>query len=1373
MSTTFLKRKTLVVLAVLWSCLRLNAQEGTGFETISTAQGLSQGMIFGMLQDQEGFIWVATKEGLNRYDGYNFRVFTTDPGNPYSLSSNYIRSVFEDSKGYIWAATLDAGLNVYDKKTGRFHRIMNKQGDRNSLSGNRMRSGIIELPDGRIMVAPENEGINLITLNDDFFAKDSPPVIQRFNLPGNEQPSGIGKDDKGKIWVGCTDKKIYVFDPSGNFRLLSDGKTFTTALATVGTKLWASRDVLVADSMTVYRPFDTTFHFIPGTMVRDQSGRISVGPIGLIPPGVAHSHCYDFTGSAPGKPVSTARNYIFTSSKIKLQVLMVDRSGIIWAGTSGLGINKYNLASTRFHHLLPGFSVRSIIPIGPTQLYVAGWDRDWWINTTGEQVSKPLPSGLGPDSYDNFVVTKNGDYWLWKNDEKKLYRYNSKPQVLASMVLNLRGAEDKQPMYEDRKGNIWICGLSGDLVRVSPTTGKVSYFSINTDPSKSMLANAQSNCFYEDATGVIWIGTEEGFVKLAPGEGNIQPAVTWYRNHGPGSLNYNYVSCFLDDPADNRFLWICTKGGGLNRMEKATGKFDYLTTRDGLPNDIVYGILADDMGNIWGSTNRGIFCLLAAKKGLRSRSFRNFSKSDGLQGEEFNTGGFVKLPSGELLFGGVNGLNIFNPAEILAPGYQPNVFITSLLIDNKDVVPGDNTGVLGQTIEKTSSITLSHLQDILTLEFSSLDFTSAAQNKYRYQLAGIDDNWVESNARRSATYLHLPAGRYTFRVQASNSQGEWSSHIAELRIRVLPPWWLTWWAWIIYALVLGFCIRAWFRFSINRARLRSQLNFEKQEARRVKELDNVKTQLYTNITHEFRTPLTVIMGMAQQLIKQPDEQFRQRMDMIVRNGQNLLDLVNEMLDLSKLETGKMQLQITHGDVLLFLRYIVESFNSLAISQRKKLFFLTGLESLQVGYDAEKLRQIVANLLSNALKFTPENGTIYITVGKNEIPHDEPNVTLIIKVKDNGIGIPEDELENVFDRFYQLDNSSTRKADGTGIGLALTRELVKLMEGEIIVKSPPTGADKGSEFTVILPLLKTHVMDETLVPAIATLQLTDEIKENNIQSRNANPDDTRPMILLVEDNPDVVAYTASCLSGYRLAVGQDGREGFDLAKELVPDLVITDVMMPFVDGFELCRKLRADEKTSHIPVIMLTAKADLGSRIEGLEQGADVYLEKPFNPEELLVRIKKLLELRQRLRQHYLRTAGIEETVTEQITGPEMPVPETPIEDSFVTRVREAIEQHVDNPDFTVEQLCRMVFMSHSQLHRKLDALTGLSPNKFIRLIRLNQSKELLKVASNSIASVALDCGYNDPGYFARVFKQEFGCTPQEWRANETKAGQLS
>ncbi len=1355
------------------SCLGLcaSAQQVTGYETISIAQGLSQGMVFATLQDQEGFIWVATKNGLNRYDGYEFKVFTNDPYNSNSLSSNTVTALFEDSKGRIWVGTENAGLNVYDKKSARFYRITHNADDAGSLSGNSIRNSITETVDGRILVPVDNAGFNVISLPDNFFEKKQVPVIVRLSLPGNEQVYGIGKDKTEAIWISSYTNKVYRFDPLNNtFQLFDDYRFYNSGYITEDGAVWINNNFFLWDKTNAIPLFDTTKIKAGNLLMKSRD----------LPWIDFHEELFYYSISRwePGKPIRWGYDLPLTKDSKVLFPFLIDRSGMLWTGTKGYGLRKYNIAASRFRPQARAFSVRYIVP-SPNGIFLGAYPYDWRKLANDSLESKVLNKVLPNRAIDNIIVSKTGDYWIRTDDVDSttgVYQYSNRTHELTpfpSVQFN-HGEGDKQPMTEDSKENIWVPALGGTFTRINEATGTTDTFTINTSRTTPMPARALCTALYEDGRGVFWSGTEEGFTKIDFNKSkNNQPAVTWYFNSAVNrnSLNYNHVSCFLDDPASpDKYIWIGTKGGGLNRLDKTTGDFFHLTAKDGLPNDVVYGLLADNAGNIWGSTNRGIFCLLSQNGDTSNHwQFRNFSKTDGLQDDEFNTGAYAKLANGDLAFGGVNGVNIFNPAEVLVAGFSPDVFITNILVNNEAITPNDKTGLLQQSIERTKNLTLTWRQDILTLEFSSLDFTAPDQNKYRYQLAGVDKDWVESGNRRTATYLHLPNGNYIFKVQGTNSQGVWSNKIAELRIHVLPPWWRSWWAYICYAFLLGLCIWAYFRFTLNRAKLKAQLNFEQLEAKRVKELDIVKTQLYTNITHEFRTPLTIILGMAQQIANKPDEYFKNGMDMIIRNGQNLLKLVNEMLDLSKLETGKMSLQLVNGDMINFLRYIVEAFHSLAEGQHKQLHFLSDIDTLHVAYDPEKIRQIVTNLLSNALKFTPERGNIYISINEHNDAGQPEKTFLIIKVKDTGIGIPEDQLPYIFERFYQSDNSHTRKAGGTGIGLALTKELVRLMEGEISVKSPPSGSNKGSEFTVSLPLAKVDdAAENDLSPLLKISDQTTAVfpSENKIVITNENGD-SKPLILLVEDNADVVAYTASCLPDYRLAVGKDGKEGFEIAKEIIPDLVVTDVMMPFVDGFELCKLLRSDEHTSHIPIIMLTAKADIESKLEGLSMGADAYLEKPFNKDELLIRINKLLELRKNLQQYYLQKAGLVHANTSPATaaGANELAMNNKREDEFVKRVREAIEVHLNDSHFTVEQLCKLVFMSHSQLHRKLDALTGCSPNKFIRMLRLNKAKELLKDPSNSIGSVALDCGFNDPGYFARIFKQEHGVTPQEWRGN--------
>lgn len=1343
------------------------------YDALTTSNGLSQGYIYDILQDSDGFMWFGTKDGLNRYDGYTFKVYTSNNYDPYSISNNNVNRLFEDSKGRLWVLT-DFGINVYDKRKDRFYRILHDPKNANSLSGNKINQPVIELPDGRFLVFPEEKNLNVISLPADFPETTVQPVITRLSAPGAYNVTCMYTDGSKKVWI--VSDKVYELQPN-DLSLVWRKNGF----AYFGQTAPAADGGVWGDDIYFSQVQDTNMYPLFTKDITKGHGRVFLHDgdkkwfwLGITDSG--RLELYDIQNWQRGAPLDPDKTRLHSIPEVTPTKFYKDKSGLVWMGTNGYGLHKYSKGAEKFRLIAPGLSVRKIMSLPNNQVFVRGWGALKKFDTGGKELTGKAEKELF-DGRDFFM---GKDFTIWGLHRKNGYSADNFDEVIeklnlvtnASAVYKInvsREEELQESKMEDSKGHIWLTGFGGRMIVLNPVTGANKKITINTDAANPMLKGAQITALYEDAAGIYWAGTENGLAKINFQFDAVTPKVTWYRTNAADNmaLNYSHVTCIINDPADNNYLWVATKGGGLNRLNTTTGQFTHITTKEGLCNDVVYGLLTDDTGNVWGSTNNGIFCLLNKQRDSKGKWFiQHFTKTSGLQDDEFNTGAYARLNNGYLAFGGVNGFNIFDPAVVLKSGFTPNVFITNILVGNQVVTPNDKTGVLQQSIEQTASITLNYLQDILTLEFSSLDFTEPNQNKYRYQLVGIDKDWIESGSRRTVTYLHLPAGSYTFKLQGSNSQGVWSDKVTALKIRVNPPWWLSWWAYVLYTGLIAFAVRSYFKFKVNKAQLQSQLNFEQKEAKRVKELDAVKTQLYANITHEFRTPITVILGMANQVKNEPEKHLKTGMDMIVRNGENLLNLVNEMLDLSKLEDGKMTLHLINSDIISFLRYIVESFQSLAASNQKQFHFLADTDELLVAFDAEKTRQIITNLFSNALKFTPAQGNIYVSVSQEQPVSGKGFTTLVLKVKDTGIGIPESQIPHIFDRFYQLDNSHTRKAEGTGIGLALTKELVKLMNGSIDVKSPPVGATKGTEFIIKIPLQKISSADEEVLRTSFAAEQTKVTAKAAIPApvimETAQDREAGPLVLLVEDNADVVAYTASCLADYKLAVGKDGKEGLEIATGAIPDLIITDVMMPYMDGFEMCRKLRQDERTSHIPVIMLTAKADMQSKLEGIEQGADVYLEKPFHKEELLLRIRKLLEQRKALQLYYSRQIGL--VTSEEMLPAAVPEVQEQLEHEFVKKVRNIVVANFSNYEFSVEQLCKQVFMSHSQLHRKLEALTGCSPNKFIRIVRLNKAKELLTNPSLSIAAIALDCGYNDAAYFARVFKQEYGKTPQEWRS---------
>lgn len=1335
------------------------------YKTLSAADGLSQGYIWDMIQDRDGFLWMTTKAGLNRYDGYNFKVYNHDAYDTTTISSNDLGYLLEDSKGRIWVTT-ENEFNIFDKKRDRFVRLIYAHKQPHSAASVTWYNQIVELPDERFLIHASDHYFELITVGDDIFDNPRSVKVVYIPKPGFHFAETIKKGTDGHIYFRLRDT-LYRLNLTKNiFEPVHGTKPFDLGYINRTGKTWA-RDQFISYIDKDYQLYPT-FSKSP---LDGQSTNMLVednGRMWLSIPDINTLKIYDTQKWSKENPLNPNTTLLLEDKNTAGNVLLCDKTGLIWLGLNGHGLRKYSFESEKFRHQAHGLSIKKISKNHKGEIFLNGWSGRKMITQDGKYMDWQMGD---LDQYFDYLLKENGIFWRikrvpFKNQIIAFEKINMVTNQKETIPVRLKGRYDHQHhLLEDQLGYLWIGGIDGDIAVFDTKSGKTAEFRLSIeDQSNEILVTA----IYQDHSGIIWIGTILGFAKIE--SSNIftsKPKITFFKNDpkNKNSLNYNHVLTFIDDPSNFHLLWIGTRGGGLNLFNKKTGSFTHVTTSQGLCNDVVYGLLDDESGNIWGSTNNGLFCLLQNKERKDNFEFRHFTEAAGLQAAEFNTDAYLKFANGDLAFGGINGINVFNPKEILIDTFAPNIFITKLLIGNKLVKVGDEHKILQTALEYTPSITLNHEQDVFTLEFSSLDFRAPDQNRYRYQLVGIDDAWTESGSRRSVTYSHLPAGTYTFKVQGSNSLGIWNDKIAQLTIHILPPWWATWWAYLMYLSVIGYGIRWYYVYKINKNKVEAQLIFEQKESHRVKELDKIKTHLYTNITHEFRTPLTVILGMVQHIRKSAADHLDSGLDMIERNGNNLLRLVNEMLDLSKLEAGKMELNLTNGDVINYIRYIVESFHSVAENQEKRMHYLSSLDHLYVKYDEEKIRQIISNLLSNALKFTSKKGDIYISI------YIDNQNQLCIKVKDNGKGIPETQQHHIFDRFYQADSTHTRNAEGTGIGLALTKELVKLMEGDISVKSPPVGSKVGTEFTVVLPLESIHdYIESAEINAQKKIQnqISNDVRYNNRLSIQNHDYTDKELILLVEDNTDVVAYTANCLKDYRLAVGRDGQEGYEIACDLVPDLIITDVMMPFMDGYEMTKKIREDVRTSHIPIIMLTAKADIESKLEGIEYGAEVYLEKPFNVDELTLRVRKLLERRAQLQRLYASQIGISSPLTDEkniqndfTQAQKIVIPK--IENEFVKKVTNEINEHISDENYNVDQLARNVFMSYSQVQRKLNALIGMSPNHYIKVLRLAKSKELLIDTDDSIVNISMMCGFSDPSYFGKVFKQEFGLTPHEWR----------
>ncbi len=1390
-------RFTIIVCILL--CLRLQAQVNGNYSMLSVNDGLSQGMVFDILEGSDGFLWIATKDGLNRFDGYGFEVFAPDAFDPFSIASSEIRGLYEDSHGWLWL-TYEGGIDFFLPETGQaFHLPITSPESFNGYV-----HSIAFLPDGTAWMEcdsalwkieatadilekagdanqafPDIQYVPFSKLAVDipaglrfysiFFSKDKTLLtgtsngVYRIEQQGSryhlipeamqgKQAHLIGEDHAGRLWMHTFDE-LWVRESRGkSFEKVRSGVTWEWYFDSDG-NLWN-------------RHRETIRKWLPEQLAAGGSPAFETP---IIP---------DFSESP---------SFYFTDVEI-------DRSGNVWVGTSGYGLVKINPRKPKFKSYLPQITMRRFYedPDGNLFNILSGQaffsDKNFDRNRANpwlEKIARQLfVTALAFDH--------QGNCWV-KSWYGEAYRIDAATKEIATYPMPGSG------LFCNRNGN--LLSLEADaLYELNPITKQVVKHPCGMLLRWSSDAAFHSNLFYQGNGENIWALTAEGLLQITPEGAGYQFQLFQNDPADRSSLANNTVLAAAEDPLEpRRYLWVGTKGGGLNRLDLETGKFKHFTTRQGLPDNVVYGILTDGAGHLWISTNKGL-----CRFHVREETVKNFTAADGLQDNEFNHSSYLKTRDGTLIFGGVNGLTVFHPDSLRFNLHKPRTVFTRLWVNNEPVylrqTPSAREGAvfLKKNSGQNYRLELSHRQNLVTFEFAALEFTNPTQNQYRYQLVrhhtfGKDagEGWVDLDTRNSIQFANLRPGSYTFRVVGSNNDGTWGEEPAVLVFTIRPPWWASGWAYLMYALVIAAGVWAFYRYQLHR-------KLEARETLRLRELDDFKNRFFTNITHEFRTPLTVILGNLE-IEKQEIEKLEKlenwktgkassvisqflnfqisKNTLTRRSAENLLRLINQILDLAKLESNTLKINYVQGDVVSYLRYITESLHSLANAQNVMLRVDSAETEIVMDYDPERLLQIVHNLLSNAIKFTPSGGrvTMKLEIGNWEI-EKFPISQFLISVSDTGCGIPPEDLPFIFDRFYQADSSvsarsANRAAGGTGIGLALTRELVKAMGGEISVESEP---GKGTTFTVKLPATQSPLTPkgepQSSQPVSIFEKISSELpgvdsplepvpnllREGRGESSEGTPSihqSTNPSILIIEDNPDVMEYLVSCLhEKYRLDFAYNGRAGIEKALETVPDLIVSDVMMPEKDGFEVCETLKNDERTSHIPIVLLTAKAGVENRIAGLRRGADVYLAKPFHREELLVNLANLLDLRKKLQAKYYNLQS-------PISSLQPPV--TDLEDAFVQKVKTAILDRLSDPSLTVEKLSRALALSQSQLHRKLTALTGKNATQFIRAIRLARAMELLKTGDMNVSEVAYAVGFDDPKYFSRVFGEEFGMPPSK------------
>ena len=1378
------KRAALVARALLviaTSAVPLSAQERVAFRHLTIADGLSQNAVSAIAQDRRGFMWFGTKDGLNRYDGYQFVVFRHDPFDSTSVSDGEITAILEDSRGRLWVGTRAGGVNRLDRARERFERV--RAGPSRDITA------IAEDSSGAIWVGSGGEGLFRLTVTD-----NGEVAVDRFvHSPAapaslsNDRVHAVLVDRRGVLWVG-TNAGLDRRDSSS-----AGGVAFThftarsqaplTLIDTAVTalhedshhRLWIGSlpGVSMIDSArTTIRHYYhryRTYRYGWGlavSLAEDRSGDLWVSTRSELMRLDPSTGAFTYLRHDPQNPESS-------SSDLPTHVYR-DRSDVIWVGTNGYGIDTHDPKANRFQTFRrpqnwqsrqAGFSVYTLFEDLSGTLWIDAGLLYRWNRATGAfrsfETTSNRPADFGNTGVWSIVEGPAG--FLWAGTYQGLYHY----EIASGQYRHYRhdpadstGLPEQvvYDVFRSPDGVIWAV-TENHLVRLADAErGRFDRWRLKERVTAGQWIFPST---IQDTRGFLWLGSDQGLARFDPKTG----AIRRYRHdpRAPGSLSHDAVRSILADPRQpNRYLWVGTAGGGLNRLNVDSGTFVHFTERDGLPNDVVYGVLADSSGRLWLSTNKGL-----SRFDPATRQFRNYDANDGLQSNEFNSGAAFRNRSGELFFGGIYGFNYFRPEEIRDNPTIPEVAITGFRRGNRYETVRDSGTVLRTTISETDTLRLSYRDAVLTFEFAALEYSAPAKNRYAYRMIGFNDEWFESGSVRAATFTNLPPGHYTFQVRASNNDGIWNERGTSLTLDILPPWWRTWWAYAAYGALVLTALYGVRHYEMSRLRLKSRLEIERVEGEQLRELDRARSRLFANVSHEFRTPLTLTMGPLDDLragLHGPlTAAAAEQVDLARRNAGRVLDLINEILELARAESGRVTLHVRRLDLGAFVANVTRTFRPMA--ERKAIAFdvQSAADQVTIYADPDHLDRALSNLMSNAFKFTPDGGAVRVTVTADE---NAAHIT----VRDSGPGIPAAELNRIFDRFHRARTASNQP--GTGIGLALARELVVLHGGSITAASEE---GFGSTFTVTLKRGRAHLAPDQVIEDGTQIAWTPRtgppaqfptpasaVPDVPNVADDAVIDDDVTTVLVVDDNAEVRAYVKQHLAPrYRVLEAVNGADGLEMARRLLPDLVLSDVMMPVMDGFALCRALKSDPDTDFLPVILLTARAEAEDRLTGLTEQADDYLTKPFDVRELIARIGNIVAMRRRLRERFAGT---------RLTIHPTPVAAAPADQKFIEQVRAAIEAHLGDEYFNVERLANEVAQSRGNLHRRLRELVSESPSDLIRRMRLERAAEMLETGAGSVSEVAYAVGFKSVAHFSNAFNELHGVRPSAWRERSLAKG---
>jgi signal transduction histidine kinase/DNA-binding response OmpR family regulator/ligand-binding sensor domain-containing protein len=1325
------------------------------YESLTVEDGLSQGFISAMEQDHKGFLWFGTYDGLNRYDGYQIKRYTARPYSLYSLQNAYITSIFEDKKGFLWVGTYE-GLYVMDPLKERFFYLSIPE---YHLPAQMVKSIEGDL-DGNLLVAfdqlPQPRAFFEIQTAPSFYTQIRAANTTLTGIKVREIPilSPFTTDlfpigfvgDSLYFLLDALGKPFYYDRPATQIKPFDPRRFQAYTDMALGILMKKKQQMGIAfrykspDGLDQFNTKNAWRYMIP---FQDSLFLLCLNFDGLMflkkdrqPLRSNLNQQAEILQKDPVfmeefRVVSKAENFTYSC-------YLVDNGGIIWANTGGFGAHKYNMRKWLFSGLLNNTSASSLRVLGPHHIWVRLYSgKTAVINTQTLQFeSAPWEGPAQPKRMVSDVcVDRQGNYWfalagshLIKTSQ--IAHWNTATRQFTLLPDLLPYLEDvPERIFEDRDGNIWIGGHECHLFRIRKGSFAVEKFMLDLKmPGKKNLQ--RTNVITQTMDGDLWVGTNQGLVQVtSPNTSTPAFRVIQHDEKNLHSLSINWVLSLHQDARNPQTLWIGTRGGGLNKFDMRTQQFTHYTASpEGLPDNVVYGILSDDKGHLWCSTNRGI-CRFDPDR----LTFVVFQQSDGLLSTEYNTHSYLKTSDGRMWFGGVNGLNFFYPEQITTNDLAPKAAITSIKVGGLEYLP-----------DTDSTLCLTYDNNNVIFDFSVLDFSNNITNHYRYRLLGIQKDWVNIGTTHTANFSALRSGKYVFELQGATAGSTWSNTV-RFQLEILPPWYRSWAAWCFYICLFMALMYTYIRYRVQHFRLKDEAKISQMESEKLKEFDAVKNRFFANIAHELRTPLTVILGLAARLRRQEHAvETQQYAEKIIQHADTLLSLSDQVLELGKLDSHHIALHPINGLVSSFIARHIEALHPLAIGKGIQLNFQADPSDIQMDFDPTQFPKILNNLVSNAIRHTEAGGMIDVKIVlKNDGSLFEMTVI------DTGEGIDPTDLPNVFDRYYQGGRYSGASG-ASGIGLTLVRELVVLMGGNIRVESD---LGEGTTFVVTLPVTqKAPQMIASKMPAPGPSR-----KQDKLVSSLENTE-SLALILIVEDNESIIEYLQLCLHPhYRTVVVKDGQTGIDKAVELVPDLILTDIAMPILDGFALCAAVKSHPGTSHIPIIMLSARIDEADRMQGLGLGADAYLTKPFNETELLLLIRNLFQLRKKWQDQFAAVIKDPERSTMDVNHARQPS-----QDVFMQQLHAVFQENYTDEQFNLEKLCLLIGMSSSQLDRKIKALTNQSPMQMLRLYRLEKAYHLLQQSKQlSISEVCFKVGFKNPSHFSRLFAKEYGKPPSE------------